>query len=345
MNGVFINNLDSKGDWIMDLIAGDIVRECNQLGISCRKGGYEDYQGEEIVYHLFWGLSKPFKNAIHNSIFFTHLNFKQMENYLYSLKDDYDSFVCMSPEDAQFLIELGFDKKKVYGRTLPVRNNYLRPISIGMFSACYDDGRKNESWIIEYCQNNKNASLVNFVFIGPRWGRVVNALDSCNCSSEWHNIKRRLPFEYQYQQNQLATLDYYIYLGMDGGAMGTYDAYAQGVKLCVTYDGFHKSIPNIDYKFDNKEGFFRQMDLILEKEKSRYDFFEANTPSKYVEWLISVWKGQSRQEITEQDKECISFKNVLEKKRTQYYKLTWGRIKLLLTQRYALYKQKKLLLK
>ncbi len=317
----------------MDILTDDIMREAKAMGYECKKGSYKDYNGEEIVYHQWWYQCVPMKEAKHNSVFYTHLNFSLREDYLVSIKDKFDSFICMSPEDAEFLIELGFDKKKVFGRILPVRNTYIRPISIGIFSTCYDDGRKNERWLLDYASSHDNAKYANFVFVGKGWQNVASSLEGLNCSFEWLNVSRKMPYEYQYQQNRLAELDYYIYMGMDGGAMGTYDAYAQGVPLCVTFDGFHKAIPNIEYPFDDQNGFNKQLDVILSKHLQRISFFHENNPESYVAWLIKVWTGQIENIITETDKKCLSFNSVVEKKRKQYYPLTWKRLKLIIRER------------
>lgn len=327
MESIFICNNGVKDNWIMNIIAQDIKHVVEGLGYSCREGSHNDYQGEDICYHLYYHIAVPIKKAKHNSVFYTHLNDSLKEKNLVDIKDKFDSFICMSEEDVQFLVELGFDKSKVYGMTLPVRNTYIKPISLGMFSACYDDGRKNESWLIEYCNTHTLAQLANFVFVGHGWGRVVDALDKCGCSSEWHNVSRKLPYEYQFQQNKLANLDYYIYMGMDGGAMGTYDAYAQCVPLCITYDGYHKDLPYTDYTFDDKKGFFNQMDKILSMHNDRISFFREHSSSQYVSWLINVWHGKQGNFISDESKKCISYDNVLDKKRDQYYQLNYRRIR------------------
>ena len=327
MDKIFINNYGHSHDWIMGKIALDIQREAQALGYECRCGELEDYRGEEICYHMSYAYGVPITQAKHNSIFYTHINYQLMEEHFSSLKEQFDSFICMSPEDVQYLIELGFDKNKVFGKVLPVRNTYIRPISIGIFSACYNDGRKNEQWLIDYCRNNEKSKLVNFVFVGAGWGRVVEELGIIGCSFEWHNVSRKLPFEYQFQQNKLADLNYYIYMGLDGGAMGTYDAYAQDVPLCVTYDGFHKALPCIDYAFDNKSTFFSQLDKIISQHADRLNFFKANNPENYVKWIIDVWKGNVNSEILEKDKKCISYNSVVEKKREQYYPTNMSRVK------------------
>lgn len=327
MDRFFINDYGLTHDWIMGKIADDIQNNAKALGYSCRCGKGEDYQGEEICYHLNHLIAVPNPMAKHNSVFYTHLNDSLTEKNLISIKDQFDSFVCMSPEDAQFLIELGFDPRKVFGKVLPVRNTYIKPISIGIFSACYSDGRKNEKWLLDYCSSHDYAKCVNFVFVGKGWGNVVNKLEELGCSYEWHNVSRKLPYEYEFQQHKLSSLNYYIYMGMDGGAMGTYDAYAQDVPLCVTFDGFHKAIPCIDYSFDDRESFFSEFDKIVKSHYDRLEFFKENNARNYVAWLIKVWEGNTSSEISEKDKCCINFSSVVEKKRTQYYKLSFSRIK------------------
>lgn len=327
MERIFIHDYGYSHDWIMGKIADDIMSNAKLLGYECRCGGLSDYQGEDICYHLKYGSAVPIPQAKHNSVFYTHLNDLLKEINLVDIKDSFDSFICMSPEDAQYLIEIGFDKNKVFGKTLPVRNTYIRPISIGIFSACYPDGRKNEQWLIDFCKQNPNARNVNFVFVGKGWDRVVKELEDMNCTFEWHNVSRQLPYEYQFQQNKLSMLNYYIYMGMDGGAMGTYDAYAQDVPLCVTLDGFHKAIPDLEYSFDDKCSFFEQMDNIVNQHARRLNFFAINNPLEYVKWIIDVWKGKGTSVISEKDKYCISFNSVVDKKREQYYPLSLARLK------------------
>lgn len=333
MDRIFIVMYGNGSDWILGKIADDIRRESEKMGYECRCGNYVDYQGEEFCYHLDWHKAVPIPQAKHNSVFYTHLNDVLQEKTICEQKDKFDSFICMSQEDAQFLIELGFEKEKVFGKTLPVRNTYIRPISIGIFSACYSDGRKNESWLVDYCKQHDNAKLVNFVFIGKGWDGVAKELVNAGCTYEWHNVSRQLPYEYQFQQNKLASLNYYIYMGMDGGAMGTYDAYAQDVPLCVTYDGFHKSIPDIDFRFDDKQSFFEQLDTIVLRHARRLDFYAQNNPTNYTKWLVGVWRGEEPSVIEDKYKECINFTSVANKKRAQYYGLSLSRIRVFLNRK------------
>ena len=83
-----------------------------------------------------------------------------------------------------------------------------------------------------------------------------------------------MPFEYVFQQNKLNNLDYYFYLGMDGGAMGSYDAYAYGKRLIISDNCYHKEIPNVDYPVKNFSEFKSVMDKICEKHNQKLNFLK-----------------------------------------------------------------------
>lgn len=283
---VFIE-LESQ-DWILNILGKDIYNGLEKIGYKCRIGKYEEYQGEEISFHMWWGLTQPHKGAKVNAIFITHTDDQFKEDRLIKIKDDYDFYFCMSPEDAQYLVELGYERSKVYGLNLPVRNTYVRPITLGIFSRCYPDKRKNEEWLFNYCKTHPASKLVDFVFIGQDWGDFVTRLTQLGCSFQWHCVSRDMPYEYMYQQLKLTNLDYYIYMGMDGGAMGAYDAYAMGASLCISDDGYHKCIPDADYLFLNEEEFIKQMDIIIEKHNRKIEFFLSNTAENYARSIAYV---------------------------------------------------------
>lgn len=288
---IFIE-LESQ-DWIINILGKDIYDGLTKMGYKCRVGKYEEYRGEDVSFHMWWRLTQPHKDAQVNALFVTHTDDKLKEERLIKIQNDFDLFFCMSPEDAQYLIELGYDSKKVYGLNLPIRNNYVRPITLGIFSRYYPDKRKNEKWLLDYCQNHPNSKLVDFVFIGKDWGEFVSQLSHIGCSFQWHNVSREMPYEYMYQQLKLTNLDYYIYMGMDGGAMGAYDAYAMGATLCISDDGYHKAIPDADYLFLNEEDFVKQMDSIIEKHHRKLEFFLRNTSENYSKSISFIIENKS----------------------------------------------------
>lgn len=304
-------------NWILEILGNDICDSLRSRGYTCRKGLYEDYDGEDISFHMWWIEAEPHTQAKLNVVFVTHTDDAYKEYKLKGMKDKFDLFFCMSPEDEQFLIELGFDKSKVFGINLPVRNTYVRPITIGIFSRCYPDNRKKEEWLLNFCKSNPNAKLVDFVFIGAGWADFVKELSSLGCSFQWHNVSRDMPYEYMYQQLKLSNIDYYVYMGMDGGAMGSYDAYAMGTTLCISDDGYHKGIPDIDYPFSTEEEFDCQLGKIVDRQKRKLEFFSANSVSNYVANIAYVIENEKLPNgmITE----SLPY-SVKEKRRSHYFK-------------------------
>lgn len=308
----------SGEDWILKILADDIYEGAKRLGLKANRGPVENYGGEDVCYHMWWRYSVPVEKAKINAIFITHTDDAFKEKELLGIKDKYDIFIPMSPEDERFLIELGFDKNKVFGINLPVRNSFVRPLSIGIFSRCYSDKRKNEQWLLDYCKSHPNVKYVDFVFIGQGWGQFVEELSSYGCSFQWICISRKMPYEYMYQQLELARLDYYLYMGMDGGAMGAYDAYAMGVKLCISDDGYHKGIPDMEYSFIDQSTFEKQLDRIVEEQVKRVSFFADNTVDNYVRKVISVLEGANNSASNDNE---FNY-SVKQKRRNNYFKST-----------------------
>lgn len=318
--------IGGASSWILSYISNDIVQELKRRGYHARSGAFSDYQGEAVSFQMWWRLAQPYPEAEHNSVFITHIDDTTKEADLIRMKNQFDSYICMSEEDAKFLVELGFDSNKVYGITLPIRNTFIRPLSIGIFSNCYPDNRKNEKWLLDYCKNHKDAQLINFIFLGNGWKNVCEELSNNNCSFEWHCASRSLPGEYYFQQLKLAHLDYYLYMGMDGGAMGTYDAYAMGTSLCVADDGYHKDIPDVERSFETKEELFSHLDEICLKQRIKLDFFNSHSIEHYVEKLLSIWNGNANIPINNsKDLTPRNFMSVAEKRRCNYFPLTFGR--------------------
>ena len=308
--------------WIIGKISDDIENYLHSKGIICRSGFPQNYQGEEICYHLGYAYAKPESKAEVNSVFITHIDDTLKEKLLLSIKNSFDTFVCMSENDRQYLIELGLDPKKVFGLKLPVRNDYVKPISLGIFSSCYKDGRKNEEWLLAFAKVNVDALLLNFVFIGSYWGEFLNMFAKTNCSFEWHNANQKLPYEYKFQQDKLSHLDYYFYLGFDGGAMGSYDAYAYGNKLILINESYHIDIPKVDYPITTYADFEDVVTRICNDQREKINFFKDNSVEHYVENLMKIWSNQTNNSTDA----AIESNHILDQRRSHYNRITLRRV-------------------
>ena len=108
-----------------------------------------------------------------------------------------------------------------------------------------------------------------FVFIGNGWGSFVNKLEENDLSFEWHRTSSNVHSEYLYQQNKLESLDSYFYLGFDGGAMGTYDAYFRGIKLMVAEGSYHDDIPDGENRIKNYNDFKNSLNNIIKAHQNK----------------------------------------------------------------------------
>lgn len=334
ISSIFI--VSDGSNWILKFLADDIYENIKRQGIQVRIGDIKEYRDEEVCFHMWWRTAVPAKDAKKNVVFVTHIDDKGKEYDLLQLKNQFDIFICMSEEDAKFLEELGFNKNSVFGLNLPVRNKYIKPMTLAIFSNCYSDNRKNEKWIIDFCKSNTDCNLLNFLLIGHGWESVGIQLNSLGSSFVWYSISREMPSEYFYQQLSLLQADYYLYMGMDGGAMGSYDAYALGLRLCISDDGYHKAIPDVEMTFNTQEEFEECLYKILEKQKLKIQFFNNQSPDNYVKRLIYVIENQVYPTGLGEKKFKYSVK---EKRRNNYFRMTLHRLKQPIITKYLKYKR------
>lgn len=151
--------------------------------------------------------------------------------------------LCMSPHAVQELVEFGVPADKLW-HVLPALDAPIAPrrIRIGITTRVYDDGRKREAFLVRLA---KEMQLTAFQFdiFGAGWESVIEVLRTAGAvvnydpgSEDWQGDYRRI-------RETIPHFDYYLYLGMDEGSLGTLDAVSAGVKTIVTAQGFHLSLP------------------------------------------------------------------------------------------------------
>ena len=318
---IYINITESTKSWIIGSIAEDIKSELLLLGFDCDLGSNCNQNAYDVCLNMSYAYAKPHKNAKHNSVFVTHIDDKLKEISVKNSLIDFDSIICMSIDDAKTLISLGIPENKVFGIPLPIRSSMIKPYKIGIFSASYKDGRKNENWLLDFFNEGYDLKNIIFVFIGNGWGSFVNKLEENDLSFEWHRTSSNVHSEYLYQQNKLESLDSYFYLGFDGGAMGTYDAYFRGIKLMVAEGSYHDDIPDGENRIKNYNDFKNSLNNIIKAHQNKIDFFESNTLNSYVNNLISAWNNNLFNNL-----ESFNKDEFLKTKRSKYSRLSIRRL-------------------
>ncbi len=277
--------------WIIESLMRDISAALNQKGVRTRIGGSKDYRGEDVIFNSRF-LSAMFDSSAKvNALFITHIDDSLKEMQLKGSFNSFNSFICMSPQDADFVAALKTNRAGVVGIDLPARESKVRPIRLAMFSACYQDGRKNEQWISEYFQKKSKIHRQSFVFcfMGWGWEQFCTSLGELDMNYEIYRYSRLTPGEYDLYKEILPSMDALIYLGFDGGAMSVYDGINAGIEIIVSNISYHRGLGGAVTLFDDKVGFFRELDRLHENHTKRKEVLQERSVVAYVDQLLTHW--------------------------------------------------------
>ncbi len=150
---------------------------------------------------------------------------------------------CMSSHAMEELIQFGIPKQKLW-YVLPAIDAPISPrlIRIGITTRIYDDGRKREAFL-ERLAREMSLDRFHFEIFGEGWEKVIRALEQSGATVSYDPGTDDWQGDYKRIREAIPNFDYYLYLGMDEGSLGTLDAVSAGVKTIVTAQGFHLSIP------------------------------------------------------------------------------------------------------
>ncbi|MGC1175153.1 hypothetical protein [Polaromonas sp.] len=290
VHSVYIVEPVSQG-WIIERLMSDIARELNRRGIATRIGAGEGYAAEDVIFNSRYLVPLADAGAKINSLFITHVDDAIKEMELKARLKDFNSFVCLSPQDADFVTALKGNRTGVKGIELPSRDSTVRPVRVAMFSACYEDGRKNEEWIAEYFKDKSCEQKQSFVFcfMGWDWEKFCMSLARLDMNYEIYRYSRSMAGEYALNKEILATMDALIYLGFDGGAMSVYDGINAGIDVIASNISYHQGLDDSVILFSDRQGFFRELDRLYAKNTGRKNSLQQRSVITYVDHLLKHW--------------------------------------------------------
>ena len=321
---VFIN-IGLRQDWIIERLMTDISRELMSRGIEVSVGFVEDYRNEEVVFNARFLYPHYFEAAKVNSLFVTHVDDLLKEAEISTFFESFESFVCMSPDSALHLVDLGLSPSRVVGIELPHRIDAIRPLKFSVFSAFYPDKRKNEEWIIDYFKrcDPRFHDLCVIKFLGDGWHGVLSSLSEIGISTEMYDYKRTLPGEYKLLREVLSQSDYMLYTGFDGGAMCVYDGVAEGLSLIISDVCYHKDLGVGEKLFSDKKQFYQLMDECSQEKLKMIELMKSRSIEKYVDKLLEHWGSFLENDNSPMNNEVnkLNESNLL-KRRSRYFRLT-----------------------
>lgn len=273
-----------------------IEKMCRRLGDELKALGCEVSIGEEVrpdadINHFMMFYYIPRILPPRSTVAITHIDDSQRLKYARLAVEAAELVVCMSSMTVKQLVNEGLPREKIC-YVLPAFDGGIVPrrIVIGLTTKLYPDGRKRETLLVRLARE-MDLSAFHFDIFGTGWDEVAPLLrkagalvtvtvDGKNAQEDYQRIRERIPY-----------FDYYLYLGLDEGSLGTLDALAAGVKTIVTPQGFHVDLPHgITHPFWEYAELCGVFESIREELYRRVHTVEKLSWREYTEKHHLIWQ-------------------------------------------------------
>jgi glycosyltransferase involved in cell wall biosynthesis len=168
---------------------------------------------------------------------------------------------------------------------IPMIGEIKRKIRLAYVSNSYSDGRKRESLLIEFL-TKVDPEWLQISLMGIGLEAVHEALFDNSIETVYTNY-----FDITKYNELLRSCDYFIYLGLDEGAISILDAVAAGVKVITTNQGFHREIKSSRVNFVESADDFRNIlngeisEKIAQRNGSRYGQW-----NNFASQHLQIWR-------------------------------------------------------
>jgi hypothetical protein len=282
---------ENKG-WIIDKFANEIAYNLEQLGyvvsITSKPVSNADIYHHLLYYNVDRGDFVKYNGSLH-SIMVTHLDTKKkLEKVLSIGREKNTHLITMSDYYTDRLVSVGVPRRRISTVHAPKNESITtkKKLCLGIFSNFYDDGRKNEQWLISVLKSKPEFSeFIEILFYGYGWAGTGEKLSA----SGYNIIINDDGFNNAVYSNLMESIDYFIYLGKDEGSMAFLDAITKNKKVIAIPQGFQYDLRNfITYPIENVNDFSKAMSKICDKQKiiNELSVYSWNS---YTRQLLDIW--------------------------------------------------------
>jgi hypothetical protein len=284
-----ILHLDNRG-WIIEKIAERLTSELPRLGATATISYQADRRADVNHYMSYAFAEQPLSTP--TSMLVTHLDdpFK-VAQVKRQLGRTVDLGVCLSGDTVRQLTGAGVSADRLCF-VVPGHDGVSRakPITVGITTRVYADGRKREK-LLSRLSRDLDLSGFRFEIFGSGWDEIVRQLTergvevhydrgSADYAADYRRVLERLPF-----------FDYYLYMGLDEGSLGTLDALAAGVRTIVTAQGFHLEVANaLTHTFTEYAELLQIFRRIQEDRSRRISAAATLTWQRYARHHALIWR-------------------------------------------------------
>lgn len=241
--------------------------------------------GFDLTYHInYAGFGTISSGGVHSTMV-THIDTPQKFQLVASQARAGVHGICMSEETARKLRQLTGESRFDAALTPSLLPKKLLSLKVTIGSRLYPDGRKNESWVVEFARKFKPGYLCLRI-MGSGWESIVAKIELLG-----HRVDYHPTFDGGRYVNLLTDSDYVLYTGFDEGSLSTIDSAVCGVPFIATAQGFHLELPGDNLLYTN---FSELMDIASSLQARTESLREAS--NRLLDWghyarrLMEVWE-------------------------------------------------------
>jgi len=190
-------------------------------------------QGADVTFHVnYAGLRQLQVPGLHCSMV-THIDTPEKFALVRAQAQAGVWGFCMSDDTARRMATLSGEARFLDFAPPAMMAGERRRLNLLFSGRLYDDGRKNEAWVIDFFRAFRPADVVLRV-MGAGWESRLAEL-----SAAGYAVEHAPQFDKPRYQAWLKEADHLLYTGFDEGALSTLDALLYGVVPIVTAQGYH----------------------------------------------------------------------------------------------------------
>jgi hypothetical protein len=275
--------------WLIEKMCRRLGDELARLGCEVSIG-YAGREDADINHFMMYYLIPPVLPP-RSTVAITHIDDSQRLEHARRAVEAAAVAICMSSMTVKQLVNDGLPRAKMC-YVLPALDGGIVPrrIVIGLTTRLYSDGRKRESLLVRLAKET-DLSAFQFDIFGTGWDEVAPLLRHAGALVTVTLDGKNVQGDYLRIRERISHFDYYLYLGLDEGSLGTLDALAAGVKTIVTTQGFHVDLPHgITHPFWEYAELRAVFEGIREERNSRVRAVENLTWSRYAGRHLLIWQ-------------------------------------------------------
>lgn len=274
--------------WVIEKMAKRLAEELPQFGWETNTSA-EVRTDVPMNHHMMYHHVNE-RRAPMSTMLITHVDDTEKVRTVINNLKVVNVGICLCHETVEQLAGHGVSPQQLC-YVVPACDHAVQPrrIVMGMTTHLYWDGRKREALLVKLA-GEMDLSAFKFEIFGKGWEKVIEQLEKAKAEVEYFPGTVDYVGDYGIMKKRIPCFDYYLYMALDDGSLGTLDALAAGVKTIVPSQGFHRDIPGgITHPFIEYNELKRIFEQLRDERQQRIDSVRHLTWKEYARQHATVW--------------------------------------------------------